>query len=303
MQPLKLKPVYVERIWGGRGFEKYRDDVPEGKIGERWDVSTHQAGQSIVENGMFAGKTLATLIEEYGATLVGTNVSCIQFPLLVKLIHATDALSVQVHPDDVYAKREENELGKTECWYVLDATPDATLVIGTTNCTKETFKAAALKGELEPLLNTIHVKKGDFFYIPSGLIHAIGEGVVIAEIQQSSDVTYRVYDYNRGRETHLEKALEVADFSLQPKLAISDTLLCSGEYFTVEKLSVCGLLMQASNVACFDILTCVDGSGSIVYDGISTAIALGDSILIPATLGSYEILGELTLLKSYCSYH
>lgn len=301
MQPLKFKPVYVERIWGGRGFANYRSDVPDGKIGERWDISTHQSGLSIVENGVFAGKSLAILIEEYGEALVGTNVSSTQFPLLVKLIHATDDLSVQVHPDDIYAKREENELGKTECWYVLDAAQDAVLVVGTTDCTKQAFQEAALNGKLEPLLNTIPVKKGDFFYIPSGLIHAIGKGVVIAEIQQSSDITYRVYDYNRGRETHLKKALEVADFSLTPKLPISDTILCSGEYFVVEKLNVCGSLAKTSNVLCFDILTCVDGSGSIVHDGNTTTIALGDSILIPATLGNYEIFGELTLLQSYCS--
>lgn len=298
MRPYVFKPVYVERIWGGRGFEAYRKDMPEGIIGESWDVSGHEAGMSVVAEGPDKGLTLVELIERYGEALVGTKIKG-DFPLLVKLIDSNDSLSVQVHPGDDYAKRVENQLGKTECWYVVDAKEDATLIMGTTTTDKEIFKQAAIDGQLDEHLNRIPVKKGDFFYIPSGLIHAICPGVIIAEIQQSSDITYRVYDYNRGREMHLEKAMEVSDLTLQPQLAINDTLLCKGEFFTVEKLVIDNELVETSDEEKCFIYTCVEGEGTLASFDTTIQIKTGDSIFIPATLGTYSIAGQLTLLKSY----
>lgn len=299
MKPLLFKPVYVERIWGGRDLEKYRDDMPEGVIGERWDVSAHTAGMSVVSEGEYAGKTLLELVETLGEELVGSKCAGKEFPLLIKLINSCDSLSVQVHPGDEYARRVENQFGKTECWYVMDAKEGAALVIGTKTTDKDAFKAAALEGTLAQYLNTIPVKKGDFFYIPSGLIHAIGPGVIIAEIQQSSDITYRVYDYNRGREMHLDKAMEVTDFTLTPETAISETLLCQGEYFTVEKHTITDSFKDTSNEEKFFLFTCVEGEGTLICDGFEAKINLGESFLIPATTGEYEIKGNLIVLKSF----
>ncbi|MGL4345269.1 MAG: class I mannose-6-phosphate isomerase [Cellulosilyticaceae bacterium] len=183
----------------------------------------------------------------------------------------------------------------------MEAEEGAALVMGTKPCDKETFRAAAENGTLDAHLNTIPVKKGDFFYIPSGLIHAIGPGVIIAEIQQSSDITYRVYDYNRGREMHLDQAMDVSDFTLQPEMAISDTLLCKGEYFTVEKVVVEGEVADTSDVERFFIYTCVDGEGTIAFGNKELKVNLGDSIMIPATLGDYTLKGQMTVLKSYVS--
>ena len=181
----------------------------------------------------------------------------------------------------------------------MDAKEGAALVIGTKTTDKDAFKTAALEGTLDQYLNTIPVKKGDFFYIPSGLIHAIGPGVIIAEIQQSSDITYRVYDYNRGREMHLDKAMEVTDFTLTPETAISETLLCQGEYFTVEKHTITDSFKDTSNEEKFFLFTCVEGEGTLICDGFEAKINLGESFLIPATTGEYEIKGNLTVLKSF----
>ena len=299
MRPYKFKPVYVERIWGGRGFEQYRQDMPqEGIIGESWDVSAHPNGMSVVADGEEEGMTLLELIEKYGTSFLGTKVTG-AFPLLVKLIDSNDSLSVQVHPGDDYARRIENEWGKTECWYVVEAKEGAELIIGTTSTDKATFKEAAERGALDTHLNAIKVNQGDFFYIPSGLIHAIGPGVIIAEIQQSSDVTYRVYDYNRGREMHLEKAMDVSDLTLQPQIALSETLLCEGPYFTVEKQVIEGELIGHSTEEKFFIYTCVKGEGTVATFDTTLEIKMGDSFLIPATLGTFSIAGELTVLKSY----
>lgn len=301
MEAIKFQPLYFERIWGGRDLEKYRNDMPEGVIGESWDVTGHPAGVSVVAEGTFKGQTLVELMKQHKEALLGTKVTSEEFPLLIKLINSKDSLSVQVHPGDAYAREKENQQGKTECWYVMEAEEGAALVMGTKPCDKETFRAAAEHGTLDQHLNTIPVKKGDFFYIPSGLIHAIGPGVIIAEIQQSSDITYRVYDYNRGREMHLDQAMDVSDFTLQPEMAISETLLCKGEYFTVEKVVVAGETADTSDPERFYIYTCVDGEGSITCDGGTLKVNLGDSVMIPATLGTYTLNGQMTVLKSYVS--
>lgn len=203
MYPLKFENLYCSKIWGGRDFEKFRSNLPEGDIGESWDVACHQNGVSIISNGKFKGIALDKLIKEYGSELLGRSVQNNEFPLLVKLINSKEKLSVQVHPNDDYAKRMENSLGKTEAWYVVDAKPNASLIIGTKDCDKEAFENAVREGKVENYLNKVEVKKGDCFLINSGLVHAICEGVIIAEIQQNSDITYRIYDYGRPREIHV----------------------------------------------------------------------------------------------------
>jgi len=308
MYPIKFENLYYERIWGGKHLQKFRNNVPEGLIGESWDIACHQNGIGKVENGKFKGKTFQEIIKIYGPELLGKEINSNEFPLLIKLITAQDKLSVQVHPNDEYAKRIEKDSGKTEAWYVIDAEEGASLILGTKECNKEIFEKAIHQGELDNYLNKIQVKKGDFFYVQSGLVHAICEGVLIAEIQQNSDTTYRVYDYNRGREIHVEKALDVIDFSLKGEnlngILIKNegyekTYLCLGEYFTIQKYKVNTSVKEKSDENRFYLFTCVDGNGLIKYKGKEETIFMGDSIFIPATLGEYELVGEFTLLKSY----
>lgn len=309
MYPIKFENLYYERIWGGKDLEKFRNNVPEGVIGESWDIACHKNGTGKVANGELKGKGFDEVIKEYGNKFLGNSISIDEdFPLLIKLITAKDKLSVQVHPNDEYAKKIENDLGKTEAWYVVDAEEGASLIVGTKDCDKETFKKAIEYGNLDKYLNKIPVKKGDFFYVQSGLVHAICEGILIAEIQQSSDTTYRVYDYNRGREIHVEKALDVIDFSLKGEntqgITIKNdgydkTYLCLGEYFTIQKYEVNTSVKEDSDEDRFYLFTCVDGEGTIKYNGGEENISMGDSIFIPASLGEYELCGKFTLLKSY----
>ena len=308
MYPIRFENLYYEKIWGGRDFEKFRDNLPDGNVGESWDIACHPNGTGTVANGNFKGIKFDELISKYGQNLVGNKVSLGKLPLLVKLINSKEKLSVQVHPGNEYAAKYEGDYGKTEAWYVIDAKPGSTLIVGTKDCSKEEFEVAVKSGKLEGYLNEINVKKGDCFLINSGLIHAIGEGVIIAEIQQNSDVTYRVYDYERPREIHLEKALDVINFDLKcQNLKGSDqkfdgynrALLCKNEYFAIEKLTINVQMKDTSCEEKFNILTCVDGEGVIEGNGFLEKIKLGDSYFIPATLGSYEIKGQVTVIKSY----
>ena len=200
MYPIRFENVYYEKIWGGRDLEAFRNNLPSGDIGESWDVACHPNGTGVVANGELKGKRFDEIIGEFGHALVGSKVSIEKFPLLVKLINSREKLSVQVHPGDEYAQRVENQFGKTEAWYVVDAKPGAKLIVGTKNCDKQVFAKAIEEGRSEDYLNVVDVKKGDCFLINSGLVHAFCEGLIIAEIQQNSDVTYRVYDYGRPRE-------------------------------------------------------------------------------------------------------
>ncbi|WP_315114306.1 type I phosphomannose isomerase catalytic subunit [uncultured Clostridium sp.] len=310
MYPIKFKNLYYEKIWGGRDLGEFRDNLPGGNIGESWDIACHSNGMSIVENGKLKGKRFDELIKEYGKELLGESFDGGEFPLLVKLINSKEKLSVQVHPNDEYAKRIENSLGKTEAWYVVEAKKGASIIVGTKDCDKEIFKKAIEEGRTEEYLNKIQVKKGDCFLINSGLVHAICEGVIIAEIQQNSDITYRIYDYGRPREIHVEKALDVIDFDLKAINASENKLdefygyskgvLCDSEYFIIEKYIINEILREESNTSKFYIFTCVDGYGIITSeDGTIVKIHKGDSILIPAALGKYAIEGRITLLKSY----
>lgn len=298
------------KIWGGRDLESFRDNLPEGNIGESWDVACHTNGMSVVKNGRFKGKTLETLIKEYPQEILGDNNFQKKFPLMVKLINSREKLSVQVHPDDNYAKDIENSSGKTEALYVLEAKPGASLIIGTKDCDKDTFKNAVKDGNIEKYLNQIEVKKGDFFLVNSGLVHAILEDVVIVEIQQNSDITYRIFDYGRPRELQLDKALDVIDFNLKVFKTNQNITknckdykmynLCKNKYFVIDKYVINKELIDKTYYRKFYILTCVEGSGVIKSKSdLTVTVDKGDSVLIPASLGNYTIQGKLTLLKSY----
>ena len=305
MYPIKFENLYFKKIWGGRDLESFRLNLPEGDIGESWDVACHENGTSIVANGRFKGTSFDKLIESYGEKVLGRKYVNKKFPLLVKLINSNDNLSVQVHPNDEYAKIKENSFGKTEAWYVIDAEEGAELIVGTNGCTKEQFQDAIKNNTVENCLNRIKVKKGDGFLINSGLVHAIGKGLIIAEIQQNSDITYRVYDYGRPREIHVEKSLEVIDFSLKPETLVEDykeydgykfTSLCKNKYFSIDKCVVDTNYISSTNGDNFVILTIVDGSGKVTGNHYTEDLKKGDSILLPASLGEYTIEGKLEVL-------
>ncbi len=307
MYPLKFENLYYDKVWGGRDFEIFRSNMPEGNIGESWDIACHANGTGVVTNGYLKGVGFEKLIKLYNKEIFGNAIVDGEFPMLVKLINSNENLSVQVHPNDDYARRIENSYGKTEVWYVIDAKEGAELIVGTNGCTREQFEEAIKNNKVESCLNRIKVKKGDAFLINSGLIHAICSGLVILEIQQNSDVTYRVYDYGRPREIHIEKSLEVIDFDLKPErlverykefLGYKVTDLCKNEYFIIYKYDISTKINLSSDIKTFSIITCVRGSGSINYKGGSETISMGESLLIPATLGEYEINGDLEMLIS-----
>ena len=309
MYPIKFKSIYFNKVWGGRDFESFRYNLPQGNIGESWDVACHENGISIIENGYLKGMSLKEVIEAYGTDLLGKNIDLEKFPLLIKLINTNEILSVQVHPDDNYALNNENSLGKTEAWYVIDADNDSDIIVGTKNCEKCIFEKAIKEGKTAQYLNNVKVKKGDFFIINSGLVHGIGKGVIIAEIQQNSDITYRLYDYGRNRELHVNKALDVINFDIKAENSLGKKevldgyekeLLCINKYFTIEKYIIKNKILDKSNINKFFIYTCVDGEGTIVWNkNDKFCINKGDSIFIPATLGEFSIEGKLTVLKSY----
>ena len=309
MYPIKFENIYFEKIWGGRDLRTFRNNLALGEIGESWDVSCHEKAINVVANGEFKGTRFDELINKYRTEILGGSIKS-EFPLLIKLINSNEKLSLQVHPNDEYAKRVENSNGKTEAWYVIDAKEGAELIIGTKNCDKETFIKSIKEEKTENYINKIKVKKGDCFLINSGLVHAICKGVILAEIQQSSDITYRIYDYNRGRKLDVEKSLDVIDFSLTAKnLGEKNTdvfdgfekvVLCENKYFTIEKYLISSSVSEQSDINKFFVLICVEGIGYITdSNGSIVSIKKGDSILIPATLGDYTITGCLTVLKVF----
>ncbi|OBR92872.1 MULTISPECIES: type I phosphomannose isomerase catalytic subunit [Clostridium] len=309
MYPIKFKNLYYDKIWGGRDLELFRSNLPEGKIGESWDIACHKNGMGIVENGKFKGIRFDDLIKIQGDKLLGTKIKGNRFPLLVKLINARKKLSIQVHPDDIYAKKVENDSGKTEVWYVIEAFEGASLIVGTKDgCSIDEFKKAINNENLEKYMNRIPVKKGDVYFIKSGLVHAICEGVILAEIQQNSDITYRVYDYGRGRELHINKALDVVNLKLKgnksrgisiKKDGYKKTYLCLSREISLELYDIQIEAVEKSDRERFYIFTCVDGKGKIVYNGGFENIFKGDSVLVPASLGEYSLKGNMKLLKSY----
>ncbi|WP_461206951.1 type I phosphomannose isomerase catalytic subunit [Clostridium sp. DL1XJH146] len=309
MYPLRFENYYVDKLWGARDLENFRDNLPEGKIGESWDVACHRNGMSVVASGELKGSTLEELISKYGSELVGTEISKEWFPLLIKFLNTSDKLSVQVHPNDEYARRVENDMGKTEVWYVVDAKEGTQLILGLKEgCTKEQIREALDGGNIEDYMNFVPVKKGETYFIKSGLIHTIGPGAIIAEIQQNSDTTYRFYDYNRGREIHVDKALDVIDVNLRgenstgvkiEREGYSKSYLCLCNEFSLEKYDINTICKEESDSERFYIFTCVEGEGEIEARGIVEKINIGDSIFVPATLGEYTLKGSMTLLKSY----
>jgi len=315
--PMKTSPVFKQYIWGGNTLKtKFGKNVPDDFAAESWEISCHKDGLCTVAEGDYSGMLLRDVIASDPMSMTGKD-EYTAFPLLVKILDATDRLSVQVHPDDAYAYEFENgEKGKTEMWYVIDAKPGAKLVYGLKEGTgKEQFRQAVESGNTEEVLNFVPVKKGDSFFIGSGTIHAIGAGLLIAEIQQSSNTTYRVYDYNRTdkngnkRELHIEKAIAVTDIDAgeaQNRIGAEVDInggkmrnLADCEFFRVEKYDLTSDTSLTNNHGGFEMLVFTEGSGSIDYAGSSWSFKNGDSFFVPAAIGKYTVSGGCTFLRSY----
>ena len=328
--PLRFCAVYKDYIWGGRSLAKLGKILPEGsRVAESWEISAHPNGVSFIANGPLAGISLTDACSKLGRSLLGTGLSerdLQRFPLLIKLIDAHDRLSVQVHPDDAYAGRhEKGETGKNEMWYVVSAKPGARLIAGVKpGIDRRTFAAALAEGTCLDLLQEIPVQAGDALNIPSGLVHAIGEGLMICEIQQNADTTYRVFDYNRQDDTgktrplQIDQALDVIDFGRQGQTPLIKGLvmreggltrraLVLNRYFFVEELTVAGKALFSGDGSRFCTLTVIAGKGSIAYRNeaghqISEPLFTGDSVLLPAQLKVWELSGDLVIISSRPSF-
>ena len=287
---LKMKPVFKEMIWGGHKLrDVYGYDIPSDNTGECWAISAHKNGDCLIAGGEFDGKSLSWLFDNHRELFGGIEGN--QFPLLVKIIDAKNDLSVQVHPNDEYAGEHEHSLGKTECWYVLQADEGTNMVMGHHAKSKEEFVKAIEEDDYDNLLNKFQIKKGDFFYIPSGTLHAICSGSLIYEAQQSSDITYRVYDYHRKdkdgheRQLHVQQSIDVTNISAdadQQKEFVSvplengtRTCMVESEFFKVYSYKMTGK-NTVVNDAPFQMVSVIDGEGTLNGD----AVKKGDHFVI-----------------------
>lgn len=312
LYPLKFKPILKQTIWGGNKLA-YKSDTPQVKdsIGESWEISGVQDNISVVSEGSLAENTLEELIEIYMGDLVGDKIYQkfgIEFPLLIKYIDACDNLSIQVHPDDTTAKERHNAYGKTEMWYLLGAAQEAELILGfKEDTTKEAYLQSLRTHTLPHLLNVEKVKKGDCFFIPAGTVHAICKGCFIAEIQQTSDITYRIYDYDRRdknglpRELHTELATDVIQYTGQKQHAIHyhqhenhTEELVDCKYFTTNYLKFDKEIEKDYiTLDSFVIYMCLEGNFNLVYDVDKwVKVKKGETVLVPACLKNVFLLPE-----------
>ena len=312
MNIFKLSPAFKDYLWGGSrlktDFGKNTDMTP---LAESWELSVHPDGESVIANGEFEGMSFAEFAKNNPEKL-GFNCEKFEnFPILIKLIDAFDNLSVQVHPDNDYAMQVEGEYGKTEMWYIVDCDDDATLIYGFKDeISKEEFKNCIEQNTLLSVVNSVKVNKGDVFFIQAGTLHAIGKGILIAEIQQNSNTTYRVYDYGRvgadgkPRALHVEKALDVTKLEKAPRYICDDVKSLDGakirklakcEYFDVSEICVDKKIDIIADKSSFNSLLFVDGKGTIESDGITLEFKKGDSVFVSADT-EYAICGKCKVI-------
>ena len=319
---LKFHETYVERIWGGNKLRQVlgRSIDATAPIGEAWLIADHPSCESVVAEGMFQGKTLRNLMEMNGADILGTHAKPTpagRFPLLLKLIDAGDVLSVQVHPDDAQvAALNEPDAGKTEMWYVLDADPESTLLSGLCEgVTRESFEAALEKGDTATLMHSFPVSKGDSVFVPAGNVHAIGAGILLAEIQQNSDITYRLFDWNRvdsngnARELHIEKALAVMNFNsglgerITPltytENGVKHELLATCPYFAAERLIFSSHAEFETGGKSFHIVQALNETVTIGSQNSQCNLSPGEAALVPASTGKWYIGSAGSVLHYY----
>jgi mannose-6-phosphate isomerase len=302
--PLLFAPVYKVVLWGGRRFERWRQDLPEGPVGESWELADHASGMSVVASGPLAGTTLRTLTERHGAELVGRGFRGGAFPILIKLIDATDLLSVQVHPDDALARSlGVGENGKTECWLMLD--DGGELYQGTRpGVDRAMFERALQEGRLAETLNHYRPTAGDFFFMKARTVHALGAGCMVYELQQTLDITFRVYDWGRvgadgkARPLHVREALETIDFGAsgfgpqRSEWSVSGgrrtRQLTECPYFTLGEVELAQTGFSARTTTC-SVLTCLAGEGTVTTPGGEAQLRAGRTVVVPAAAGSFEV--------------
>lgn len=321
MEIMKMIPAGKNYLWGGtRLRDEYGKKIDLTPLAETWECSVHPDGPSYIGNGDHKGRVLSDVLKEH-PEYIGTKVKDGKLPVLVKFIDAKKDLSVQVHPDDEYAREHEGDNGKTEMWYVIDADEGASLIYGFRHkVTEDIIRKAVATGTLDKHLEKVPVHPGDTFYVPAGTVHGIGAGILVAEIQESSNVTYRVYDYDRvdkngkKRELHLDKALQVMDMNIAPEIqhkprmikyypGCSKELLCRCKYFETERIRVTkGFTFSVMHTS-FQVLMCLDGYGEVqTMDSELKPVRFskGETLFLPAGLGKCLIIGDVEVIKVRC---
>lgn len=325
-KPFLLKPATKDYLWGGNRInDDFGKNISVHPLAETWECSTHPDGKSVIASGFFLGMTLDEVFKQYPEMMGSHAISVAngQFPIMIKFIDAKEDLSIQVHPNDEYAKQYENSLGKTEMWYVLGARSDSHIVYGF-NCEldKDQAKQIISNDTVEKYLNTIQVHKNDVFFIEPGTIHAIGSGTLIAEIQENSNITYRLYDYNRvdkngkKRQLHIDKALDVVNLKqtvlprqpmrvLKYQNGFASESLGSCKYFQVDRIILNtevnrNLCFYQTDSTSFRVLLCIDGCGSILVDDNIMNFFKGDCIFVPANSAQLKLHGKAQLLSVKC---
>jgi len=318
MYPLQFEPILKERIWGGEKLKTILNKPITSKItGESWELSTVEGDVSVVSNGELKGKSLMELIDESPNEILGTEVYKRfgkQFPLLFKYLDAREDLSIQVHPNDKLAKERHNSFGKTEMWYVTQADADARIIVGfKENSSKEEYLKHLNDKSLVSILDTVKAKPGDVFFLETGTVHAIGAGLVVAEIQQTSDITYRLYDFDRKdaqgntRELHVDLALDAINYNkvdTQKKYETktnTSNVVVDCPYFTTNFLPLENKLEVSKSGESFTVYMCIEGSFEIEYNGFKQSYIKGDTILVPAEINAFILNGNASILEIYIS--
>ena len=318
LYPLQFHPIFKERLWGGNKLQSLlHKPITSNQTGESWELSTIEGNVSTIANGAFAGQLITSVLAEFPNEILGTAVYQRfgnQFPLLFKYLDAKEDLSVQVHPNDALAKLRHNSFGKTEMWYVVQANADARLIVGF----KEELNQATYLAHLEnktllTSLNEIKVQQGDVFLIETGTVHAIGAGMVVAEIQQTSDITYRLYDFDRvdsdgnQRELHVDLALDAINYNTvssqkhYQKNSNQSNPVVDCPYFTTQFIPLEGEIEVQKTGATFTVYMCVEGSFELELAGQNYLYSKGDTVLIPAALTAFQLSGNASILEIYIS--
>ncbi len=316
LYPLQFNPILKERIWGGTKLETILNKPINSNItGESWELSTVDGDVSVVANGDLKGKSLTELIDQYPNEILGTEVYQHfgkQFPLLFKYLDAREDLSIQVHPNNALAKKRHNSFGKTEMWYVMQADDDAELIVGfKENSSKEEYVKNLEDKTLLTILNTKKAQKGDVFFLKTGTVHAIGAGLLVAEIQQTSDITYRLYDFNRvdangnKRELHIDLALDAINYNkvnsqkkyLKEENKSNEIVDC--QYFTTNFIPLNNKISVNKSGETFTVYMCTEGNFEIEIEKTNYSYKQGDTVLIPARIRNYNLNGNASLLEIY----
>lgn len=313
--PLIFEPILKDRIWGGTKLETYlgKKNLPTPTTGESWELSAVEGDVSVVKDGVYKGKPITDILELYPEEVLGAKVHKqfgTQFPLLFKFLDADKELSIQVHPNDELARKRHNSFGKTEMWYVMQADPGSRIIVGfKEKSSQEQYLKHLADKDLIEILNEVEVKKGDVFFLETGTIHAIGAGIVVAEIQQTSDITYRIYDWDRvdaqgnSRELHVDQALDAMNYNTTDTqkhytaIENKSNAMVSCPYFTTSYLPLNGSMGVSKDGSSFTVYICTEGEFTIEAGGEKYNFRKGDTVLVPAILKVFILSGTATLLE------